>query len=277
MGQKYRHTWSFLMPVTTLTTSAPYTTGTVAITLGVVTLTAGTFPTWAADGELIVDGVTYTVNTRDSGTQVTLNDLTVTGISGETYQLVRPRITLPDDFGSLLSAMTWRPGQPQWVGAIVQVDELHVRQRRQFSDVTGPPQCFALCPYTFSPTTGQRWEVVFDPVPDAAYTFDYRYLARPNELSTTNLYPLGGPEHGETILASCLAIAEMRQNNTPGPMMQVFMERLAASIAMDKEVAVPVTLGVDYDRSTLDGWPADSPRIGGESIVPDGYTIGEVI
>lgn len=74
----------FVSPV-----NQPYTTGTVSITLGVVTLTGGTWPTWAADARITVAGTIYTVASRQSGTQITLVDLTVTGISGATYSLVR--------------------------------------------------------------------------------------------------------------------------------------------------------------------------------------------
>jgi len=39
------HEWSFFRPVAEVTTTAPYTTGTVAVAAGVVTLTGGTFVT----------------------------------------------------------------------------------------------------------------------------------------------------------------------------------------------------------------------------------------
>lgn len=58
------------------------------VTNGVVTRASGThtFATWIANGRLKINGNLYTVNTRDSDTQVTLNDLTLTGVSGATIQ-----------------------------------------------------------------------------------------------------------------------------------------------------------------------------------------------
>lgn len=273
LGTKYGHRWSFLMPTTTITTSAPYETGTVTIVAGVVTLDSGTFPSWAADGELILDGITYTVNTRDGNTQVTLDDLTVAASAGSEYQLVRPFYTMPDDFGGLLSALTWRPGETSWT-TLEQSHELALRERRQYTDLVDAPQRFALRPKTFDATVGQRFELLFEPVPDDAYIFTYTYRVRPNQLSDSNLYPYGGAEHSETILASCLAVAEKVRMDAPGPMMQEFLTKLQASIAFDQEVTTPHFLGIDTDRSEETPWPSDTPRLGGGYIVPDGYTLG---
>ncbi|MHC4705416.1 MAG: hypothetical protein ACYTFQ_33145 [Planctomycetota bacterium] len=46
------HPWSFFRPVKEITTTAPYSTGTITVASGVVTLTSGTFPSWAAVGIL---------------------------------------------------------------------------------------------------------------------------------------------------------------------------------------------------------------------------------
>ena len=66
--------WSFFRPVKYITTTAPYSTGTITIASGVVTLSGGTFPSWAAIGVLKVDSDYYDVDTRDGDTQITLED-----------------------------------------------------------------------------------------------------------------------------------------------------------------------------------------------------------
>lgn len=66
-------------------TGITYNTGTVTVASGVVTLASGTFPNWAASGSVVVGSDTYTVNTRDSDTQVTLDDLTVNVGAGASY------------------------------------------------------------------------------------------------------------------------------------------------------------------------------------------------
>jgi len=269
LGEKYAHEWSFLRPTTTLTTSAPYSTGTLTIVAGVCTLASGTFPSWAADGELIIDGQTYTVSTRDSGTQITLDDTSVAASAGETYQLIRPVITLPDAFGGLLSRLTWQPGQAEWA-ALQQVSEFGIRDRRQYSDVVDVPQRFCVRPKTFTAATGQRFEMVFDPVPDAAYIFTYTYRVRPDTLGSAE-YPYGGMEHSETILASCMAAAELKRLDQRGEHFAYFLERLQASISYDRMVGAPPSLGMDCDP---DGLFSNDYRIGGGAIVPDGYSLG---
>ena len=59
-------------------TNDSYSTGTVAISSGVVTLSGGTFPTWAAEGVLGVGEELYQIKSRDSNTQITLYDTTAT-------------------------------------------------------------------------------------------------------------------------------------------------------------------------------------------------------
>lgn len=273
LGERYAHKWSFLMPTTTLTTSAPYETGTVTIVAGVATLASGTFPSWAADGEMIIDGLTYTVASRDGNTQVTLDDTSVTASAGTTYSLVRPIITLPDDFGGLLSPLVYQPGQAQYGRPLVQMDADGILAKRQYSDVLAPPSIFALRPKTFTAATGQRYELMFWPVPDAAYILTYRYRVRPNALGSSE-YPYGGVEHSETVLASCLSKAEERRLDSPGPLHAKFLEHLAASISFDREVGAPRTLGIDRDTGDVECWPCDALRSNAGYLIPDGYTLG---
>jgi hypothetical protein len=60
----------------TIAWPSAYTTGTVEILWGIVTLTGGTWPYWAAGGKITVASTSYDVATRDSDTQLTLTDLT---------------------------------------------------------------------------------------------------------------------------------------------------------------------------------------------------------
>ena len=132
--------WGFLRPTTYLTTSAEYTTGTITVASGVVTGASTTFPAWAAQGELTVGGVTYEVNTRDTATQLTLEDLTVTAAALSTYTLARPTYELPADFGELIGEMTYRPGSDTWSQKIVHVSEQQLREMRAHNDTTGSPR-----------------------------------------------------------------------------------------------------------------------------------------
>ncbi|MEX2142880.1 MAG: NF038122 family metalloprotease [Pirellulales bacterium] len=55
----------------------PFSQGTVSALNGVVTLIGGVWPSWAAGATLTVNGIDYTVASRDSDTQVTLTRLNV--------------------------------------------------------------------------------------------------------------------------------------------------------------------------------------------------------
>ena len=68
-------------------TNDSYSTGTVAISSGVVTLSGGTFPTWAAEGVLGVGEELYQIKSRDSNTQITLYDTTATASGGTSFIL----------------------------------------------------------------------------------------------------------------------------------------------------------------------------------------------
>lgn len=74
----------------TLTNGPTYSTGTVTIVLGEVTLAGGTFPTYAAEGELTVGGATYTVDSYTDATHITLVNLLATAAGGSSYSLAFP-------------------------------------------------------------------------------------------------------------------------------------------------------------------------------------------
>ncbi len=66
----------------------PYDTGTLEIVDGVVTLSGGgTFPAWSAGGSLTVGYKPYVIDTRDSNTQVTLEDLDADVSAGAVYNI----------------------------------------------------------------------------------------------------------------------------------------------------------------------------------------------
>ena len=77
------------------------------------------------------------------------------------------------------------------------------------------------------------------PIPDKVYDLNFAYTVMTNRVYTgfdgagmaasDAYYPVGAMVHGETLLASCLAVAEqmMDEFNNPGKMHGKSMERLA--------------------------------------------------
>jgi hypothetical protein len=248
-GRKRAHNWSFLRQLQSLTTTAPYETGTVTVADGVVTLASGTWPSWADEGELVVGGVAYTVDSRDSDSQLTLDDTTVDAAAGSSYSLIRPQQDLPDSYGGFEGPLTYRPGTTGFHEPIRIMSELDVREQRMRSDTPNRPRFAFIRAKSSDGAGGQRWEIGWSPVPNDAYTLYGRMRVHPNRLTFLKPCPLGGMVHGETILESCLAIAESKLDDTLGNHHQRFMTLLAASIEQDLQNHSPEYLGVNRDYS----------------------------
>tara|TARA_R110002110_G_scaffold93689_1_gene243565 strand:- start:243 stop:605 length:363 start_codon:yes stop_codon:yes gene_type:complete len=105
------------------------------------------------------------------------------------------------------------------------------------------------------------------PKPDKAYTLSYRYHALPNQLTAANPYPMGGAAHAETILESCLAVAESRMDNNAGIHAAAFQQRLAASIAFDTAMHTPEHMGYNGDGSDGGVWSEQANRYMNGDIV----------
>jgi hypothetical protein len=100
------HRWSYYYQRGRLATVEPYDTGTIAYdhTGGaserMVTLTDGTWPSWAAFGSVVIDDVTYDVATRVSDSVITLTSTSNPGedVAAETeYTLLRDTYPLAAD------------------------------------------------------------------------------------------------------------------------------------------------------------------------------------
>lgn len=128
------------------------------------------------------------------------------------------------------------------------VDEASLRQLQKTAPASGLPKYAAIRPKKQAGDGVQRWEVVFYPTPDDTDTLYYRYTVAPNPVSETRKWPYGGRQHAETILQSCLAVAEERETKQEGPASGRFMQRLLASVQFDQ-----------MSRETEDDgmWPVD--------------------
>jgi len=238
------HQWSFLRKNATITLLAPYATGTIAVAAGVVTLTGGTFPSWAAAGQLEIDGTDYEVSTRDSGTQLTLVDTSVTGTAGERYSLHQDDYDLPEDFALLVAHPTYQPSQT-YKSELLQVSEQEIRQKRESSFVTGMdyPSLYAIRSKVNDPTLGSRSEILFWPKVKSAQILYYRYEVRADVLTTTNKYAWGASDHSEALKDSILAAFEFHIDGQAGPAMQKYMTSLQASVERDKRIGSSRNLG----------------------------------
>jgi hypothetical protein len=266
--------WSWLRPTTTLSIAAPYSTGTIAIVDGIVTLTTGTFPTWISAGDyLSVGSVDYEIASRDNGAQLTLTDLTVDVTAGATYSVATYIYDLPDDFGRLIGSLHYAADKHRKGIVIVSVGKL--LQMRSCSDLKGAPTHAAYRYKSSTGASGQRQEILFYPEPDAIWVLSYEYEAFTGQLTDTYPYPLGGMKYGELYLESCLAVVESRIEDIAvgdsGIHTQQFSTLLIDAIARDRKHGAqnygPMGQPETHDgRGFRRGWGSGSYQIsyGGE-------------
>lgn len=265
--------WSFLSPRYEMLLTAPYTTGTIGITAGVVTLTGGTFPSWAAQGRLVVSGGSYDISTRDGNTQVTLNDTSVSLTSGAEYSLQRVTYDLPANFGSFGEGpLTLANENLADCKSIQRVNESMIRRMKDYGALTGPPRMASHFIKEVSNNTTdayQQWVIEFYPIADAAYVVEFTYEVLNDALSDTNTRPLGNQRYHESLIASCLAMAELQvYDGQSRHWRDQFQMRLAQAVAYDKTISRPRNYGKMRDGSDnelidFDDWerPTDTSAV----------------
>ena len=263
-GREIIHRWSFLHPVTTLTTSAPYSTGTIAYDHTgsanelEITLTGGTWPSWAADGSITISATTYAVATRTSDTILLLAAGDNPGediASGTSYELGRQNMDLDDDFGGIEGTITYQGQSGKPPIEIIGSNQIRELRNRQSVPIRAP-YVAAVRPRDVADqadATGQRWEVMFFPTPDAAYVLTFQYIALVGKMvpGAAGSNPVGGALHSRTILASILAEAE-RKLEPAVPvhrMYDLFLQQLKASVTLDMAANSAEYFGYNRDNS----------------------------
>ena len=149
---------------------------------------------------------------------------------------------LPDDFGGITGTHLTYSAHSDIRGPSL-VGEHAFRTAVESNPVqAGRPAIATVRPRTasgdlVSPT---RFDIVFWPTPAKADVLIYEYSVVQDAVSSALSHPAGAAIHGETMIASCLAIAEEYVVSPTTKYKELFRERLASSVAMD--------------RSTRGGW-----------------------
>lgn len=180
-----KHPWSYYFRQRLLQTAASYSTGTIDYdhTGGVnerqVTLTTGTWPTWAAFGRLIIDGVHYEVDTRVSSTIITLKEDSNPGADVAaltTYQIYRGAYPLPVNFKRM--GRIWDIDGGRTLPYVDQQD--HHDGAVHFFDTPQTPWQYTLR------NNGDYYgsmQLLFGPPPDALLSYDLLYEVTPRPLA----------------------------------------------------------------------------------------------
>lgn len=177
--------WTCFSRQAVINTVASYSTGTVEYdhTGGTyerqLTLTSGTWPTWAALGRVLINNVSYTIDERKSGTVVTLTESSNPGqdvAAGETYEIFRESYPFPNNFRKIIQIMDT---EDQKVVPIVDDLFQHTASNSTYRS-PGTPWIAALR------NDGEAYgtlSLVFSPPPSTARTYDVIYEAKPRDFT----------------------------------------------------------------------------------------------
>lgn len=167
--------WAYYHVHGRVITDAPYSTGTVTSSGATVTLTSGTWPSWAATGAYLKVGEQIArVASRTSGSVVVLDsDLPFKAdVTAAPYQLYRTVYPLPDDFRNMdepSDEYNW------WSGVYVTPDQAMKLER--VSNTSGSPLHWTIIKDPDS--SGWAIKLIGYPTERETIDFTYRRTARP--------------------------------------------------------------------------------------------------
>lgn len=121
--------WPWLYTTGRLDITGAYGTGTISVTNGspTVTLLNGTFPAWAASGDLFINGTWTQVQARDDDTTLTMvDDWFGTSLTDTGYVLAQYRFDLPDNCRTIVNVAN----QQGWLWGSEPVSRLEIEQMR---------------------------------------------------------------------------------------------------------------------------------------------------
>mgnify|MGYP001362318209 CR=1 FL=1 len=226
------HDWGFLRPRADLTLW-PTVTGVAntAVTTTVTATTAKFYSSMVGHSIVFTTGGSRTITAYTDSTHVTVSANTEFWV-GNTFTITADGIyRLPDDFGGMESTQIpfERDAGNFWF--IDVVAEPLIVQAWQLNDATGRPRRAATRPVA-NVGTGQRWDLITEPIPDASYPVSFRYNKLPNAMSATD-YGSGGLLFSDALLKCCLAAAEEKFRENQNVMAAQEEKALAKAIRFD--------------------------------------------
>ncbi len=182
-------------------------------------------------------------------------------------------VPLPDDFGGFEGSITIaQTGSSSfWPVELTSIGRVYAQESQNPTTTGRPSLCCEEPVRGTGPTAGQRFQLHFWPTSDGSYDLRFQYYLLADYLTGAAPYAYGGAAHIETILESCLAIAEERLDDAMGTHHQKFMERMAASISWDRKNK-PQNLGYNADHSDGRAVWRDQRRTGLNGISYRGVT-----
>lgn len=178
-------TWSYLYQRHRIATNEPYDTGTIQYQVSAgtyprqVTLTSGTWPSWANLGTLAIGTVTYEIVRRISDSIVQMDSVVNSAAdiaSGTSYTLYSDTYVLPEDFVASDRAYA----EISWGGMEFVHPHLWLQVTRYYRSSSDTPRYYT---FTGDPRAAGRMCMRLFPYPDSARTIDLVYHRRPRKIT----------------------------------------------------------------------------------------------
>ncbi len=174
-----RRHWVYYYTRGRLNTVAPYSTGTVAYTdaTRTVTLSGGTWPSWAGDGVIVLNNLACQIALRSSGSDIILSRASALGAdvaAGATYTLYQDTYNLPVDCIAIDRLILVNNA---FVMSYEHPADWLERQRIIHSPAT--PRYYTI---RGSPNYAGSLALSLFPAPDDTRQFDFIYQRRPRPL-----------------------------------------------------------------------------------------------
>jgi hypothetical protein len=144
------------------------------------------------------------------------------------------RYQMPPDFDRPLSDITYVDEEQGGRMPIKWTSPARLLKMEYRDDWLSHPHFAAIEPAEATGMAPHEQVIALAPVPDAEYPLAFQYNAIAKRLTEDNPYPLGGQVHGEGILASCLAVAEILRVGGEGALARKFREVLTGNILRDQ-------------------------------------------
>lgn len=239
------HQWSFLEQAIKIVTTAPQTTGSIAVAAGTVTLTGSTWPTALVAEYLLApeSGGLYTFASRTSGTVAVLNDTSVTLTAGEEYTLYRINYPLPSYFAGWLDPVTRE--NDTIVREMATLPEWEVRAAGSTTHLReGTPEAFSVTQALADTDIAvPTYYLRVYPLPDNVYVLSSRVRVQPADvLDEAGTVIIMHPVFSECLQEAILSTAEMYANDQAGVHSLRWTELLTQSIEADRKLRGTRTL-----------------------------------
>lgn len=160
--------------------------------------------------------------------------------------------SLPKDFADMEGPINFDTSTSIRYRPIELTSESVIRQHLQSTDASARPVMASVIP--LNPGEGYGFRLLCFPVPDESYDVVFRYRSHGLPGDDDEEIPYGGPPHTQTVIEAVLAAAE-EMSGKPSVHSAKFIECLRASVAHDRQVASPQSLGYNGNREPMGGVP----------------------